>query len=84
MRGFRFLGRIEHVSARDYDPGDLLFFSPNEDGTEMRHGSIRARDFDLFSCQTAIACAAVHSDYMFVATAIGEHAFTREPAECAS
>lgn len=80
MRGFRFLGRLEHVSARDYDPGDLLFFSPHEDGSDMRRGHIRARDFDLFTCQTAIAAGACESDYVFVATAIGENAFAREPA----
>ena len=80
MRGFRFLGRLEHVSVRDYDPGDLLFFSPNEDGSDMRSGHIRARAFDLFKCQTAIASCALDSDYVFVATAIGDNAFAREPA----
>jgi hypothetical protein len=75
VRGFRFLGRAEHVSVRDYNESDLLFFSPFEDGSLMRAGGIRARDFDLFSCQTAIATGACISDFVFVATALGEDCF---------
>ena len=76
MRGFRALGKIEHLSVRDYDPSDLLYFSPSADGISMRGSAgIRARDFDLFLCQTTIATVGGPSDYVFVATALGEHAF---------
>lgn len=81
MRGFRALGKIEHLSARDYDESDLLFFSPREDGIPFRGcGGIRARDFDLFFCQTAVATGAAPGDYVFVATALGERAFARYDA----
>lgn len=75
MRGFRFVGRIDYVSMRDYKSDDLLFFSPNEDGEQMRSGAIRGRDFDLFGCQTAVVTGLCPSDFVFVATAIGEAAF---------
>ena len=79
MRGFRFLGRVAQVSARDYSEDDMLFFSPSEDGVNMREGGIRARNFDLFGCQTAIALGTVSTDvmfaFMFVATALGEDCF---------
>jgi hypothetical protein len=68
------------VSPHDFDPGDLLFFSPSEEGGDWRTGHIRARDFDLFTCKTYVVMGQCPSDYVFVATAIGEHAFTREPA----
>lgn len=80
MRGFRFLGRIDLVSVRDCDPADLLFFSPNEEGGDWRPGWIRVRSFDLFACQMAVVVGTCPSDYVFVATAIGENAFSREPA----
>jgi hypothetical protein len=81
MRGFRALGKVELVSMSDFDEGDLLFFSPHEDGGSWRsERGFRARDFDLFMCQTAVVTGACPSDYVFVATAIGEAAFTREPA----
>ena len=77
MRGFRFLGKIEHVSVNDFHPSDLLFFSPYEEGGSFRGSGagLRARDFDLFQCQTVVAMGACPSDYVFVATALGEHAF---------
>jgi hypothetical protein len=80
VRGFRFIGKIEHVSQRDYHESDLLFFSPSEDGSDMRRGCVRARDFDLFSCQTAVVTGVCESDYVFVATALGETAFDRVDA----
>lgn len=73
MRGFRLLGPIEQVSKRDYDETDLLFFSPDADGTSMRVGFVRARDFDLFACQTAVVTGLCPSDFVFVATALGEN-----------
>lgn len=75
MRGFRFLGRVEQISKHDYDESDLLFFAPSEDGIDMRVGHVRARDFDLFACQTAVVIGHCPSDYVFVATALGENAF---------
>jgi hypothetical protein len=75
VRGFRSLGRIEQVSPRDYDGSDLLFFAPSEDGSDMRVGCVRARDFDLFSCQTAVVVGQCPYDYVFVATALGEDCF---------
>lgn len=76
MRGFRAIGKIELVMPGAYDPGDLLFFSPDEAGDEMRRGAgLRARDFDLFSCKTAVVTGQCPSDYVFVATAIGEACF---------
>lgn len=75
MIGFRPLGRIELVSVNDYNEGDLLYFSPNEEGGDWRTGHIRARDFDLFKCQTFVVTGACPSDFMFVATAIGERCF---------
>lgn len=75
MRGFRALGKIELVSPRDFEPGDLLYFSPNEDGGDWRTGHIRARDLDLFTCQTFVVTGQCPSDYVFVATAIGEDCF---------
>lgn len=75
MRGFRALGRVEQVSLRDYDESDMLFFAPNEDGSDMRNGGVRARDFDLFRCQTAVVLAQCPSDFIFVATALGEGCF---------
>lgn len=79
MRGFRFLGRVDMLSARDYRGSDMLFFSPSEHGIPFRgERGFRGRDFDLFSCQTAIATGACPSDYVFVATAIGEEIFDAE------
>jgi hypothetical protein len=76
MRGFRALGKVELVSPHDFDGGDLLFFSPDRFGFEMRANTgIRARDFDLFTCQTFVATGQVPNDYVFVATAIGEECF---------
>lgn len=81
MRGFRCIGPAHLVSPRDYHPSDLLFFSPDGSGDPMRTDAagsprgMRARDFDLFMCQTAIATGACPSDYIFVATAIGEEIF---------
>jgi hypothetical protein len=75
------LGKIEQISSRQYDGGDLLYFSPNEDGSNMRVSiggraqGLRARDFDLFTCQTFVVTGQCPSDYVFVATAIGEGAF---------
>lgn len=79
MRGFRLVSRIDLASINDFDPGDLLFFSPSVEGGGWRTGSIRARDFDLFMCQTHVVTGACPADYVFVATAIGENAFAREP-----
>jgi hypothetical protein len=78
VRGFRFVGRVDLASARDFDESDLLFFSPNEEGGEWRTGAIRARNFDLFQCQTFVVMGLCPSDYVFVATAIGEGAFCVE------
>lgn len=79
MRGFRALGKIDNLSVKDFDGGDLLFFSPDALGFEMRSNTgIRARDFDLFTCQTFVVTGQCPSDYVFVATAIGEYAFVRE------
>lgn len=81
MRGFRLLGRIDLVSTSQYDGSDLLYFAPNEDGSDMRMDiagnpkGIRARDFDLFKCQTFAVTGMCPTDYVFVATAIGESAF---------
>ena len=84
MRGFRFVGRIDLVSSRDYDGGDLLFFSPREEGGDWRTGFIRARDFDLFQCQTVVSMGACPTDFVFVATAIGEGAFDAERQDSAA
>lgn len=78
MRGFRALGRVARLSVNDLDPGDLLFFSPNEEGGDWRTGHIRARDFDLFTCQMFVVTGQCPDDFVFVATAIGETAFERE------
>lgn len=75
MRGFRLLGRIELVSPRDWDPSDMLAFSPSEDGSDMREGCVRARNFDIFACQTAVVTGQCPSDYVWVATPLGEHCF---------
>lgn len=81
MNGFRFIGKIEQVSQRDFHESDLLFFSPCEDGSNMRTDSsgsprgFRGRDFDLFMCQTAVVTGLCPSDYVFVATALGEACF---------
>lgn len=75
MRGFRLLGRVEQISARDYHESDILRFAPSEDGLDMREGAFRARDFDLFQCQTHVVMGLCPSDYVFVATTIGEDAF---------
>lgn len=75
MRGFRPLGRADLVSTRDYDVSDLLFFSPYEEGGSFRTGGIRGRDFDLFTCQLAIATGACPTDHVFVAVALGEDCF---------
>ena len=74
------LGRIDLVSARDFHESDLLFFSPHEEGGAWREDAVgphgfRARDFDLFMCQTAVVTGTCPGDYVFVATAIGEGAF---------
>jgi hypothetical protein len=87
MRGFRLLGIVTQVSVHQYLDDDLLYFAPSEDGTDMRVDAagnprgIRARDFDLFKCQTYAVTGQCPSDYVFVATAIGEYAF--DDSKCA-
>ena len=83
MRGFRLLGPVEQVSVHQYHASDLLFFAPCENGDGMRTNplgeprGIRARDFDLFSCQTAVVTGMCPGDFVFVAVALGETAFDR-------
>jgi hypothetical protein len=84
MRGFRFVGPASLASMNDFAPSDLLFFSPHIEGGLWRTGCIRARDFDLFLCQTHVAMGACPDDYVFVATAIGEGAFRVEDSNDAT
>ena len=79
MRGFRFIGPISIASTADYNPGDLLFVSPSDEGGDWRQAGIRARDFDMFSCQVAVATGRLADDYVFVPTALGETAFVADP-----
>jgi len=77
VRGWRYVGRlgqpVEEVLA-DVPPDSILAYSSSEEGP-LRCGTVRARVTTEAPYYYWPVTGVALGDYVFVATALGEHAF---------